>query len=588
MLMGYILGTSGHVDHGKTTLVESLTGIYTSRLPEEKKRGMTIELGFASFSDERVGTVGIVDVPGHERFIRNMVQGAWGLDAALLVVAADDGWMNMSENHLRILKAMQIKNILVVITKKDLVDRETLELVQEDVLHHSFSILGYEVPSVTVSATTKEGLDELKEAIVKLLLRCPLNNKSKPFLYVDRVFTLKGIGLTITGTLRSGKIAVGDGLSLYPGSADCRVKSIQNHHKSVENILAPARTALNLKLPDKVEVSKGMLLSNDEGEPILQGTELLIRIDEVFNDKGEGIKNHCELEIALGSTHAIGTLHINSYDSSLARLSLKDAVACAWNQNAVLIRHGGSDILGSCRILAAFPSYNRIGFRDAFKVYNGRELSSWQSYLFNLYGYASKGLDVGKEGDIITLSGFHFAPTKFIAWKNKITNVAHSRNTGFTVDEVDLSPLPLKAKTAILNHLCDEGVLTMSGNLYIEKGKSGQNISPIAKSILKSAIEARDKGIDVSRLNVPQYKKEVRDLVKLNLLICIEDLLYYHKDVFDDVVKNILKNKKKGDRMTIGEVRDITGLSRKYIIPILNIMEKMKMVSRDGNDRVVL
>lgn len=586
--MGYILGTSGHVDHGKTTLVESLTGIYTSRLPEEKKRGMTIELGFASFSDERVGTVGIVDVPGHERFIRNMVQGAWGLDAALLVVAADDGWMNMSENHLRILKAMQIKNILVVITKKDLVNKETLELIQEDVLHHCFSILGYEVPCVAVSAITKEGLNELKEAIVKLLLRCHLNNKSKPFLYVDRVFTLKGIGLTITGTLRSGKISIGDTLSLYPGDAECRVKSIQNHHKNVESILAPARTALNLKLPEKIEVSKGMLLSNDEGEPILQGIELLIRIDEVFDNTGEGIKNHCELEIALGSTHSIGSLHINSYDSSLARLSLRNAVSCAWNQNAVLIRHGGSEILGSCRVLAAFSSYNRISFRDAFKVYNGRELSSWQSYLFNLYGYASKGLDVGKEGDIITLSGFHFAPAKFITWKNKIINIARNRNTGFTVDEVDLSPLPLKAKTAILNHLCDEGILSMAGNLYIEKGKSSQNISPIAKSILKSAIEAKDKGIDVSRLNVPQYKKEVRDLVKLNLLICIEDLLYYHKDVFDDVVKKILKNKKQGDRMTIAEVRDATGLSRKYILPILNIMEKMKMVSRDGNDRIVL
>ena len=570
--MGYILGTSGHVDHGKTTLVESLTGIYTSRLPEEKKRGMTIELGFASFSDERVGTVGIVDVPGHERFIRNMVHGAWGLDAALLVVAADDGWMNMSENHLRILKAMQIKNILVVLTKKDLVSVETLELIQEDVLRHCFSILGYEVPCVAVSAVTKEGMDELKEAIVKLLLRCHINNNSKPFLYIDRVFTLKGIGLTITGTLRSGKISVGDSLSLYPGNAGCRVKSIQNHHKSVDSILAPARTALNLKLPDKVEVSKGMLLSNDEGEPILQGAELLIRIDEIFDDNGEGIKNHCELEIALGSTHAIGTLHINSYDSSLARLSLRESVASAWNQNAVLIRHGGSDILASCRILAAFSSYNRIAFREAFKVYNGRELASWQSYLFNLYGYASKGLDVGKEGDIITLSGFHFAPAKFIVWKNKIINVAQSRNTGFTVEEIDLSPLPLKAKTAILNHLCDEGVLTMSGNIYIEKGKSSQNISPIAKSILKSAIEAKDKGIDVSRINVPQYKKEVRDLVKLNLLIC----------------KKILKNKKKGDRMTIADVRDSTGLSRKYIIPILNIMEKMKMVSRDGNDRIVL
>lgn len=586
--MGYILGTSGHVDHGKTTLVESLTGIYTSRLPEEKKRGMTIELGFASFSDERVGVVGIVDVPGHERFIRNMVQGAWGLDASLLVVAADDGWMNMSENHLRILKAMQIKNILVVITKKDLVNKETLELVKEDVLSHCFSILGYEVPCVAVSATEKEGMEELKEAIVRLLLRCHLNNNSKPFLYIDRVFTLKGIGLTITGTLRSGKISVGDTLSIYPVNVECRVKSIQNHHKNVENILAPARTALNLKLPDKVEVSKGMLISNDEGEPILQGTELLIRIDEIFDDKSESIKNHCELEIALGSTHSIGALHINSYDSSLARLSLKEAIACSWNQNAVLIRHGGSEILASCRVLAAFSSYNRINFRDAFKVYNGRELTSWQSYLFNLYGYATKGLDVGKEGDIITLSGFHFAPAKFIAWKNKIINIAHTRNTGFTVDEIDLSPLPLKAKIAIFNHLCDEGVLTMSGNIYIEKGKSNQNISPIAKSILKSAIEAKDKGIDVSRLNVPQYKKEVRDLVKLNLLICIEDLLYYHKDVFDDVVKKILKNKKKGERMSIGEVRDATGLSRKYVIPILNIMEKMKMVSRDGNDRVVL
>ena len=463
-----------------------------------------------------------------------------------------------------------------------------MALIQEDILHHCFSILGYEVPSVAVSAVTKDGLQELKEAIVKLLLHCPLNNKSKPFLYIDRVFTLKGIGLTVTGTLRSGKISVGDSLSLYPVNAECRVKSIQNHHKSVDSILAPSRTALNLKLPEKIEVSKGMLLSNDEGEPILQGTELLIRIDEIFDDRGEGIKNHCELEIALGSTHSIGTLHINSYDSSLARISLRDAVACAWNQNAVLIRHGGSDILASCRILAAFSSYNRINFRDAFKVYNGKELSSWQSFLFNLYGYAFKGLDVSKEGDIITLSGFHFAPTKFIAWKNKVINIAKSRNTGFTVEEVDLSPLPLKAKTAILNHLCDEGVLTMSGNIYIEKGKSSQNISAIAKSILKSAIEAKDKGIDVSRLNVPQYKKEVRDLVKLNLLICIEDLLYYHKDVFDDVVKKILKNRKKGERMTIGDVRNVTGLSRKYIIPILNIMEKMKMVSRDGNDRVVL
>ena len=587
--MGYILGTAGHVDHGKTTLVEALTGIYTSRLPEEKKRGMTIELGFASFSDERVGIVGIVDVPGHERFIRNMVQGAWGLDAALLVIAADDGWMNMSENHLRILKAMKIKNILAVITKKDLVDSTSLELIKDDVKRHCFEILDYNIPVTSVSATTKDGLESLKEEIVKLLLNCKLNNNEKPFLYIDRVFTLKGIGLTITGTLRNGKIAVGDSLNLYPGKTEARVKSIQNHHKSVSNIIAPARTALNLKIPEKVEIIKGMLLSNNEGEPILQGSELLIRIDEIFDKtKIEGIKNHCELEIALGSTHAIGVLHINSYDTSLARLSLKSAIACSWNQNAVLIRHGGSEIIASCRVLSAFLSYNRISFRDAFKVYNKRELSSWQSYLFNLYGYATRGLDVRKEGDVISLSGFRFEPLKFIAWKNKIINISKAKNTGFAPEEIDIPLLPLKAKIAILNHLCDEGVLTMAGHLYIEKDKGKANLSNTAKTILQEAVNAGDKGIDVSKLNVPQYKAEVRDLVKLGLLICLEDFLYYHKETFDNVVEKMLKKRKKGDRFTIADARESTGLSRKYIIPILNIMEKMKMVSRDGNDRIVL
>ncbi len=587
--MGYILGTAGHVDHGKTTLVEALTGIYTSRLPEEKKRGMTIELGFASFSDERVGIVGIVDVPGHERFIRNMVQGAWGLDAALLVIAADDGWMNMSENHLRILKAMKIKNILAVITKKDLVDSTSLELIKDDVKRHCFEILDYNIPVTSVSATTKDGLENLKEEIVKLLLNCKLNNNEKPFLYIDRVFTLKGIGLTITGTLRNGKIAVGDSLNLYPGKTEARVKSIQNHHKSVSNIIAPARTALNLKIPEKVEIIKGMLLSNNEGEPILQGSELLIRIDEIFDKtKIEGIKNHCELEIALGSTHAIGVLHINSYDTSLARLSLKSAIACSWNQNAVLIRHGGSEIIASCRVLSAFLSYNRISFRDAFKVYNKRELSSWQSYLFNLYGYATRGLDVRKEGDVISLSGFHFEPLKFIAWKNKIINISKAKNTGFAPEEIDIPLLPLKAKIAILNHLCDEGVLTMAGHLYIEKDKGKANLSNTAKTILQEAVNAGDKGIDVSKLNVPQYKAEVRDLVKLGLLICLEDFLYYHKETFDNVVEKMLKKRKKGDKFTIADARESTGLSRKYIIPILNIMEKMKMVSRDGNDRIVL
>ena len=216
------------------------------------------------------------------------------------------------------------------------------------------------------------------------------------------------------------------------------------------------------------------------------------------------------------------------------------------------------------------------------------ELTSWQSYLFNLYGYATQGLDVSKEGDVITLSGFHFAPFKFISWKNKIMNIAKSRNAGFTAEEIELNPLPLKAKVAILNHLCDEGILSLGGRIYIEKGKGKESLNPIARSILQAAKDTGEKGVDVSRLNVPQCKSQVRDLVKMGLLICIEDYLYYHKEVFDAIVEKILKGHKKGDRISIADVRDATGLSRKYIIPILNITEKMKILKRDGNDRIVL
>ena len=166
--MAYILGTAGHVDHGKTALVRCLTGVETSHIPEEKRRGMTIELGFASLEDPVHGTVGIVDVPGHERFIRNMVAGTWGLDAAMLIVAADDGWMQMSSDHLRVLKAMQINAILLVITKSDLADADMIELIQEDANRHCRDILGRELPSVAVSAQTGAGIDLLKKKITEI------------------------------------------------------------------------------------------------------------------------------------------------------------------------------------------------------------------------------------------------------------------------------------------------------------------------------------------------------------------------------------------------------------------------------------
>lgn len=594
----YILGTAGHVDHGKTALIKALTGMETSRLPEEKKRGMTIELGFAALEDAVHGTVGIVDVPGHERFIRNMVAGAWGLDAAMLVVAADDGWMRMSSDHLRILKAMKVDSVLLVITKSDLAEKEMLELIIEDANRHCMEILGRTLPAVAVSSLTGEGIEELKKAISALLTASKRKKIEKSFLYIDRVFTLKGIGVTITGTLRGGKITCGDVLNIYPGNIECRIKNIQNHNQDINEIRAASRTALNLKLPEKAELRRGMLISGEDGEPVLYGKEFLIRIDEIFYGvsesagESEGLKNHAEMEIALGSAHAIGSLHLNSFDKTLGRFSLTEPLACAWNQEAVLIRHGGSEILASCRVLAAFSSYKRTAFKDAFKIYNGRELPSWQSYLFNLSGciekkYAKPAELSSKKEEIADLGSFWVSAEKLKNWQDKILAVAKNRQAGFTAEETDL-PLPAKVRTSVLKKLCDEEKLVLDGHIYMEKGRTGADISKTAKQILQTALAAGDKGIESDKLNFPQAKKEVRDLVKLGLLICIEDFLHYHKDVFEQVCSKILKGRKPGDRIAISDAREITGLSRKYILPIFNLLEKAGKLKREENDRIVI
>ena len=591
--MAYILGTAGHVDHGKTALVRCLTGVETSHIPEEKRRGMTIELGFASLEDPVHGTVGIVDVPGHERFIRNMVAGTWGLDAAMLIVAADDGWMQMSSDHLRVLKAMQINAILLVITKSDLADADMIELIQEDANRHCREILGRELPSVAVSAQTGAGIDLLKKKITELLGTVRPAQPDKPFLYIDRVFTLKGIGVTITGTLRGKGIAVGDSLSLYPGGTECRIKNIQNHHADVESSEPGMRTALNLKIAEKTKVDRGMLLAGQGESPVLQGSELLIRVDEYFSktESGTGIKNHSELELAAGSTHAIGSIHFNKTDPTLARVSLQESIAGRWNQNAVLIRHGGSAILASCRILAAFSSYQVPVFKRLFTVYTNRELPSWKAADFFLNGFIEKTLAAPKElstdsSEVVTCGKWLLLTAKLTEWEAKIIDTAKKSQAGFTLEELDAA-IPVKVRPELLKRLCAEQKLSAEGSLYKQAGQ-GSTLSKSAQQLLQLALKAGVDGIEIDKIQQPQVRKDARDLVKLGQLVVLEGFLHYHHTVYEKAVGAILKGKKQGDIITIADARTASGLSRKYVIPLLNILEKNGKVKRQDNDRIVL
>ncbi|HEX6230303.1 MAG TPA: selenocysteine-specific translation elongation factor, partial [Actinomycetota bacterium] len=256
-----VVGTAGHIDHGKTSLVRALTGIDTDRLPEEKARGITIDLGFAFLEEPGAPTIEIVDVPGHERFVKNMLAGVGGIDLAMLVIAADEGVMPQTREHLAICSLLHIPRGLVALTKTDLVEPDWLELVREDLaglLRETF-LAG--APVIPVSAKTGEGLDALRAALRALAAEVPSRETDAvPRLPVDRVFTIKGFGTVVTGTLTSGRLRVDDRVEVFPRGLQSKVRGLQTHGRPVTEASAGQRTAVNLQAVERAALERGDVL----------------------------------------------------------------------------------------------------------------------------------------------------------------------------------------------------------------------------------------------------------------------------------------------------------------------------------------
>ncbi len=307
-----ILGTAGHIDHGKTSLIKALTGVDTDRLKEEKARGITIELGFASLTLPNGQKIGIVDVPGHERFVRHMLAGATGMDLVALIIAADEGVMPQTREHLEICQLLQVKIGLVVLTKVDLVEEEWLELVEEDVHNFLKGTFLEEAPIVRFSAVTGQGKMEFLEILEKL----SANIQFKPItgifrLPVDRVFTIKGFGTVVTGTAISGRVRVGDLVEIYPPQFKARVRNIQMHDENVEEAVAGSRTAINLQGIDKLDIERGMVVATPEA--LLASPRLDARLD-ILPSAGRPLKNRREIRLHTGTSEELATIILLSQD----------------------------------------------------------------------------------------------------------------------------------------------------------------------------------------------------------------------------------------------------------------------------------
>lgn len=302
----YIVGTAGHIDHGKTTLSKALTGRETDRLKEERERNISIELGFAPFNLPNGNQVSLIDVPGHERFIRHMVAGVGGIDLVLLVIAADEGVMPQTEEHLQIIKLLGIEHGIVVLTKKDLVDDEFLIMVEDEVKDALKDTSLSNAPIISVSGTSNEGIEDLKLLIQNHLSQIPERPTSGFFrIPIDRVFTLKGIGTVVTGTVYSGKVEAGQELEILPSNLKTRVRSLQVHSNSVSEAFAGQRVAINLTGVEIDNLNRGdSIVTRNQWEPSL-------RVDveiKLLEDIDFSLKHNSEIKFLIGTSEVIGTI----------------------------------------------------------------------------------------------------------------------------------------------------------------------------------------------------------------------------------------------------------------------------------------
>ncbi|NOZ39190.1 MAG: selenocysteine-specific translation elongation factor [Planctomycetes bacterium] len=370
-----LLGTAGHIDHGKTALVRALTGVDADRLPEEKRRGITVDLGFASLDLEGL-QLGVVDVPGHERFIKNMLAGATGIDLALLVVAADEGVMPQTREHFEALSYLRISAGVIAITKCDLVDEEMIALVEEDVSELVAGSFLQDAARVPVSSKTGDGLAELQSKLAEAADRVPERSAEGPFrLSVDRCFSAPGQGTVVTGSVASGRVACGEKLQLLPDDVVVSVRSIQSHGQSLTTVRRGQRAALNLTGVHYRDMTRGNLLATPGS--IFPGRLLSVSI-AASRFRSRPLKSRTDIRFYTGTTETVGRLRLLEAkslapgESQIGQIELRESVCTTWGETFVARGLAANEVIGGGQVVD--PCATRVTFSDTAKIQRIRAL----------------------------------------------------------------------------------------------------------------------------------------------------------------------------------------------------------------------
>lgn len=627
-----IVGTAGHIDHGKTTLIKALTGRNTDRWEEEQRRGITIDLGFTYFDLKNGDRVGIIDVPGHEKFINNMVAGVVGMDLVLLVVAADEGIMPQTREHMDILGLLGIKKSILVINKCDLVDEEWLELVEEEIQEELEGTFLEGAPVVKVSAATGQGLDELTDTIQQLMSDevVAKDTQTIPRLPIDRAFTLSGFGTIITGTLISGTITREDVLEMYPIGKECKIRNIQVHGQNQDKCYAGQRVAINLSNVKKKEIRRGCVLAPKNS---MKNTDLLDVKLKVLEDSMRILTNHERLHLYTGTSEILCRAvlldkeQIGPGEEGLVQLRLEEEIAVKRGDRFVVRFYSPMETIGGGIVLEPNPVRKKRFDAQAIEELKKKESGSLGDVMeLQIKEHGDTMITLAELAKVMAhsvdelkeyLEELEESGTIFVFPMKKDTYLWH-RDSEFAVRQKieealqkyhSEHPYRYGMKKAEIHNTFLKKIKPNIFDAYIERmtgenvyGRREEYLSLPGYEVPKDAMYLQTEkliedtfekaGYDFVRFSEIDFGKIPRqtaeDVVLMMIdegkVIRINEEMFTMKHLMDEAKEKIQNHLKEENLITIAQVRDMFSTSRKSAKPILEYMDSIKVTKKTGGE----
>ena len=633
-MQNVIVGTAGHVDHGKTCLIKALSGIDTDRLKEEKKRGITIELGFANLIDTDGVHIGIIDVPGHEKFVKNMLAGIGGIDLVLLVIALDEGVMPQTVEHFEILKMLQIRQGIVVLTKSDTVDSDWADMVEEDVRELIKGSFLEQAELIRVSSYTGENIDVLRQKIVAMAKQAGKRREEKELfrLPIDRVFTMEGFGTVVTGTLIEGMCEAGEEVMVYPQERLLKIRGVQSHGQKEEKACAGQRTAINLAGIKKEELSRGEVLAYPGS---LVNSTMVDATLRLFDSTQRKLKNGDRVHLSYGSAQAIGKVILLDCDvveagqEALVQLRFDDPICVKRNDKFIIRFYSPVETFGGGTVLNPAADKHKRGQEDVIESLKlkktgtdmeileqmvneesrrfpeAEDLAAWMDLTVS---EAEQMLDtLRNKKKILHLNDGSFVGKAYWEKVSELANqvLAHFHRENPIVEGMDREELKSrlaermhlksgKKAEALIAELEKRKVITIQGSVVSVAGftvsysdEASQMMTDMENIYKKAGIEVppTDELVGAYK-DRKQARQVLSELTKKGILVKAGTGVLMHKEHWDRALNILREHLAANPQITLGEFRDLLGTSRKYAVMLLETYDQMKITKKTGDVRV--